>query len=126
MIILDTSILIDFYRKSNKENSHLLKLNSIYDIVFVSQITFFEIYIGANIDQKKFWDNVFNQITVLDFNYKAASSAIQIYKQLKAQNKIIETADIFIAATAIANNLSLATLNLKHFNRIENLNLVNL
>ena len=126
MILLDTSILIDFYRKSNKENSHLLKLNSIYDIVFVSQITFFEIYIGANIDQKKFWDNVFNQITVLDFNYKAASSAIQIYKQLKAQNKIIETADIFIAATAIANNLSLATLNLKHFNRIENLNLVNL
>ena len=126
MIILDTSILIDFYRKSNKENSHLLKLNSIYDIVFVSQITFFEIYIGANIDQKKFWDNVFNQITVLDFNYKAASSAIQIYKQLKAQNKIIETADIFIAATAIANNLSLATLNLKHFNRIENLNLVSL
>lgn len=126
MIILDTSILIDFYRKSNKENSHLLKLNSIYDIVFVSQITFFEIYIGANIDQKKFWDNVFNQITVLDFNYKAASSAIQIYKQLKAQNKIIETADIFIAGTAIANNLSLATLNLKHFNRIENLNLVNL
>ena len=126
MIILDTSILIDFYRKSNKENSHLLKLNSIYDIVFVSQITFFEIYIGANIDQKKFWDNVFNQITVLDFNYKAACSAIQIYKQLKAQNKIIETADIFIAATAIANNLSLATLNLKHFNRIENLNLVNL
>lgn len=126
MILLDTSILIDFYRKSNKENSHLLKLNSTYDIVFVSQITFFEIYIGSNIDQKKFWDNVFNQIIVLDFDLKAASSAVQIYKQLKLKNKLIDTPDIFIAATAISNNLSLATLNVKHFNRIENLNIINL
>ncbi len=126
MILLDTSILIDFYRKSNKENSHLVKLNSTYDIIFASQITFFEIYIGSNQQQKNFWDNVFNQITVLDFDFKATSSAVQIYKQLKAQNKLIETADIFIAATAIANNLSLATLNTKHFNRIENLKTVSL
>jgi predicted nucleic acid-binding protein len=40
MILLDTSILIDFYRKSSKQNSHLLKLNSIYDIIFVSEINF--------------------------------------------------------------------------------------
>lgn len=37
---------------------------------------------------------------------------------------MIEFRDIFIAATAIANNLPLLTLNEKHFSRVDNLSLV--
>jgi predicted nucleic acid-binding protein len=58
----------------------------------------------------------------IDFDNKAAVKSSNIYKQLKAQNKLIKTAAIFIAA--IANNLSLATLNVKHFNRIESLKII--
>ena len=53
-----------------------------------------------------------------------AEIASSIAKKLKAENKIIEFRDIFIAATAIANNMPLTTLNIKHFNRIDDLELI--
>lgn len=76
IVCLDTSILIDFYRKKDKQKS------------------------------------AFFQLTIT--------------KQLKASNKLIEVPDIFIAATACAHKLPLATLNLKHFERIEDLKIINI
>jgi predicted nucleic acid-binding protein len=43
---------------------------------------------------------------------------------LKRKRKQIALADLFIAATAISNQLSFATLNRKHFDRIEELNII--
>ena len=40
------------------------------------------------------------------------------------KNKMIDLADIFIGATALANEIPIATLNYKHFERIANLNFV--
>ncbi len=53
-----------------------------------------------------------------------ADIASDIAKKLKTVNKIIEFRDIFIAATAIANNMPLSTLNVKHFKRIDDLELL--
>jgi len=44
---------------------------------------------------------------------------------LKAQNRMIDFADLLIAATAIAHKLSLATLNFKHFGKIQDLHIIN-
>ncbi len=126
MILLDTSILIDYYRKTKKENTVFKYLVTEYGVPFVSEITHYEIIRGANETQKAFWLDIFVDLKFINFDNKAAIESSNIYKQLKTQNKLIETADIFIAATAIANNLSLATLNVKHFNRIENLKIINL
>jgi tRNA(fMet)-specific endonuclease VapC len=43
---------------------------------------------------------------------------------LKKDSKLIEIPDILIAATAQANQLKLATLNKKHFERINSLEIV--
>jgi len=43
---------------------------------------------------------------------------------LKAKNKLIDAPDILIAGTAMRNNLPLATLNRKHFERINGLEMV--
>jgi tRNA(fMet)-specific endonuclease VapC len=43
---------------------------------------------------------------------------------LRNQNKIIETKDLFIAATALSHDLPLMTLNVKHFERIEAMKIV--
>lgn len=126
MILLDTSILIDYYRKSKKENTVFKYIVAEYGVPFISEITHYEIIRGANETQNAFWLDIFVDLKFIDFDNNAAIESSNIYKQLKAQNKLIETADIFIAATAIANNLSLATLNVKHFNRIENLKIINL
>jgi len=46
------------------------------------------------------------------------------YRELKLKRKQIEIADLFIAATAVAHNFPFATLNRKHFDRIDRLNIL--
>ena len=124
IICLDTSVLIDFFRKTKKENSVLYKLKQHNFEFSVSVITKYEIYVGVNEIQIKFWNKFFKEVTILEFDNSAAKEAIKIHNQLKEKNKLIEMPDIFIAATAVSNSMKLATLNTKHFDRINNLKLV--
>ena len=126
LICLDTSILIDFYRKKDKSKSLFFKLTESYALFAVSSITEYELYLGNTDDQNVFWDKFFSQITVLPFNTKSAKLSAKIYRQLKTKNKLIDVPDILIAGTAMSNNLPLATLNRKHFERIDDLELVDL
>ena len=63
---------------------------------------------------------------ILDFTKEAAEAASEIEKDLKGIGVLISREDIFIAATAIANDCALATLNIKDFSRIKGLKLVKL
>ena len=49
---------------------------------------------------------------------------VKINISLKRKRKQIAIADLFIAATAISHDLSFATFNKKHFDRIDGLNIV--
>ncbi len=124
IICLDTSILIDFFRKTKKENSALYKLKQNNFVFAVSIVTEYEIYVGISEVQIKFWNKFFEEVTVLGFDKSANEEAIKIHNQLKRKSKLIELPDIFIAATAVSNSMKLATLNTKHFDRIDNLKLV--
>lgn len=68
LVLLDTSILIDYYRKTDKNNAAwLLLIHQGYDFA-VSVITKYEIYSGTSPKQQSFWDIVFENIVVsLDF-----------------------------------------------------------
>lgn len=125
IIILDTSILIDFYRKKIKEKSAFFQLTEKYSLFAVSIVTEYEIMIGSDAAQAAYWTGFFNRITILPFDKAANDIAIEITKQLKTSNKLIEIPDIFIGATAKANNLKIATLNKKHFERIPGLEIIN-
>ena len=63
-------------------------------------------------------------ITVIPLDEISVDTAVTINNILKRKRKQIDLADLFIAATAVAHNLSLATLNKKHFDRIDTLNIV--
>ncbi len=54
LIMLDTSVLIDYFRKTNKENSLLFKISGPFTQFSVSIITEFEILIGCNDKQQNF------------------------------------------------------------------------
>ena len=126
LICLNTSVLIDFYRKKDKTKSLFFKLTEHYVLFAVSAITKYELYLGNSDEQNVFLDKFFSQITVLPFNSVAAKQAAKIYQRLKVKNKLIDAPDILIAGTALCNNLPLATLNRKHFERIKDLQLVEL
>ncbi|MGN6439314.1 MAG: type II toxin-antitoxin system VapC family toxin [Agriterribacter sp.] len=124
VILIDTSILIDLFRKTDKENSILISLVRQGYIYSISAVTEYEIYTGAAKGQIDFWNNFLQRTTVLPFDKVAAKMAVEINRELKRKRKMIDTADLFIAATAIANDLPFATLNKKHFDRVENLVIV--
>jgi len=124
VVLADTSIFIDYFRKTDKSNSVLIKLfNRGYNFS-ISAITEYEIYSGTNASQLDFWNNILSNIPVIPFDQSAVKTAVQINATLKLKSKQIDLADLFIAATAVANNLPVATLNLKHFERVDQLTVI--
>lgn len=124
MILLDSSILIELFRSPNKENTMFYKLAAEENHFAISIITHYEIFAGSNEKQDSFWKEFTDTIEILDFDLKSSIQAVKIYKQLKKANKLIDLADILIAATALSNGIQIATLNLNHFKRINKLNIV--
>lgn len=124
MILLDTSVLIDFYRKKDKSKTLLFQLEKTHHKFAVSVVTQFEIYKGVRTESLQFWHNLFKDITIIPFTSDIALLAANIDAELKKINKQIALADLFIATTAISNDLECATLNKKHFERIEKLRLI--
>jgi tRNA(fMet)-specific endonuclease VapC len=124
IILADTSILIDFFRKTDKTNSRLIALVRQGYAFSISAITEYEIYSGAPVSQQDYWQDFLGRIPVLPFDKDVVKVAVDINSTLKRKRKQIDIADLFIAATAISNNLPFATLNLKHFERIDTLQIV--
>ena len=124
LILLDTSILIDYFRKSDKQNSNLVMLFDKGYNFSISAITHYEIYSGATEQQLTFWTDLLKRTTVLPFDETVSKIAVNLNSVLKLKRNQIGMADLFIAATAISNNISLSTLNKKHFLRIDELSLV--
>lgn len=125
IILVDTSILIDFFRKTDKSNSILINLVKKGYSFKISAITEFEIYSGTNKNQLSFWNQLLEKIEILAFDKEVVKVAVELNNALKSKRKQIDIADLFIAATAINNKLPIATLNKKHFERIDNLKIIN-
>jgi len=122
--MVDTSILIDYYRKTDKNKTEwVLLVRQGYQFA-ISSITKYEIYSGATESQLEFWNTILEAITIVPFDENTVDKAVQINNALKRKRKQIDIADLFIAATAMTNNLPFATLNRKHFNRIDGLEII--
>ena len=120
-LMIDSSILIDYFRKTDKFKSKLVSHFKLYDQLYISSITEFEVLNGATALQKEFWEGMLARLIVLNFDSIAARKATEIVAQLKTKRRSIDKPDLFIAATAVVHGLTLATLNVKHFNNIDKL-----
>ena len=119
--MIDTSLLIDYFRKTDKNNARLLAHFRNYNLLYISSITEFEILNGAKPSHQEFLNGMLSRFTILDFDSKAARQAAVLTEFLKIKRKTIDKPDLFIAGTAIANGLVFDTLNIKHFTNIDEL-----
>jgi len=124
IVVVDTSILIDLFRKTDKNNSALIALVRQGFGYCISAITEYEIYTGAVLGQINFWNIFLEKTEVLPFDKAVAKVAVDINRELKRKRNQIAIPDLFIAATAVFNNLPFATLNKKHFERIKGLDVL--
>jgi len=122
--MVDSTILIEYFRKTDKANSKLVAHFKNYDQLYISSVTEFEVVNGATQSHLQFWDGMLPRFTILSFDSKTARQAAEIVAQLKTKRKTIDKPDLFIAATAVVNGLTLDTLNIKHFIHIDSLQLL--
>ncbi len=89
MILLDTSVLIEFFRRKYKENSFFYQLSQNHQNFAISAVTRLEILAGANPLQMDFWNTFLQKIQVLPFDSDCATQAAILVKQLKASKLLI-------------------------------------
>jgi predicted nucleic acid-binding protein len=90
IILVDTSILIDYYRKTDKEKSAWIALVRQGYSFAISAVTKFEIFSGATPNQLIFWNNVLQTITIIPFDEISVDTAVTINSALKKKrNKLI-------------------------------------
>ena len=122
--MIDSTVLIDFFRKTDKSNARLTYLFNQFDQLFISVVTEFEIESGVSDVHMSLWNNLMAKLTVLDFDSTTAREASRIVKELKSKRKTMDKPDLFIAATACVHGLTLDTANKKHFQYIDALSLL--
>jgi predicted nucleic acid-binding protein len=121
-LLIDTSILIDHLRKPRKDKTIFYRFAQQRELL-ISAITEFEFSIGATPKNRAYIEKLLAKLPALPFDSTCVKTAAEIYRDLKARNQLISLPDIFIAATALVHGVPLATLNRKHFERIDNLQL---
>jgi len=124
-ILVDTTVLIDFLRKEKKEKSLLWKLREKYSYIAISAISVFELFAGATDEQKENDVKVLLKwFDIIDLNEEIAEMCGKILIELRKSNKLIEYRDLFIGVSALFYDLKLVTLNIRHFDRIPELEII--
>ena len=123
--MLDTCTCIAFLKKNPNVIKHLLEVG-VHNCK-ISDITIAELYFGAfKSGRKKHFDDV---DVVADLFESYGISYLHKYGEirwmLEKKGKMIGDMDMFIAATALEEDLVVVTGNVEHFSRIDGLRVEN-
>jgi len=96
-VLVDTSIIIDFFRKKKKDETLLHRLLKNSSTLYISVITYFELLCGAK-SEALLNDTIqlLQLFEIIDFSEPEAKNAANIFQDLKSRNSMIGLADIFI------------------------------
>ena len=126
--LIDTDIIIFALRK---DKSVLIKFEENKNIpISISMITYAELIFGAKRSQNEQQNMIkVRHIRELYPSEELNEGVMEVFADIKAKmfnnGMRIEDMDLFIAATAIYNDLTLVTNNVKHFEKIPYLKLEN-
>ena len=127
--ILDSDILIYFLKGEKDIIEKVISLPK--DEMYITIINYTEllygIYNSNKINQNRekilpFLDN----FKILQFDTSSSEIFAKLKAKLKKQGNIIADMDLMIASIAISNKAALFTNNLKHFKKIEDLEILKL
>lgn len=133
MIILDSTACID-YLEGNEDLKKLL--DSLIDIIGITTISVYEIFIGLEKtkrkrsesrynDLMKNWNNLISNMQILSLGIKEAMRSAEIFDQLSSEGQLIEDNDILIAGIMRSYSINkIVTRNSRHFNRIKDIEVI--
>lgn len=118
MRLIDSNILIYSYQKENKHLRDFISQKGNY----MSSISVLEClgYAKISTEEINYFNHIFQRINRIEVSDDIIESAIQI-----ARKKKTSLADYIIGATAIQNDLTLVTKNIKDYEHLEGIKLHN-
>ena len=114
MYLIDTNILI-WVLRGNKKYENLLQNLKNKNPISVSTITIAEIYKNIYPSEIVKTESLFNELQTWDVVTPVAKQAGFYWQEYTKRIKNLSLTDCLIAATANVNNLTLVSLNVKHF-----------
>lgn len=124
---LDTSIIIEYLRGKKTSVQIVDGLDGPLTSSFICLAELFEgVYNSKNVEQaKSIVAGFFNGLSrIYTIDMEVAEEFGRLRKELKKRGEMIEDIDIIIASICLVYTLTIVTLNVKHFSRIEGLKLV--
>ena len=125
MVVIDTSVLIDYLRRPEDPETFFAEFVSLNKSnLAISMLTIQELYSGKSSkegEKEKLFLEIITSMEILPYTYQIAKLAGEIFRDRREN---MGFADAAIAATAILNKASLLTLNKKDFKGIKNLKLI--
>ena len=116
MILLDTSILIDFFKGKNKT------FDILNSDVATTVITYHEILSGLKHkkakNEEKFFRRFFTEIEILEYDIESADKSSEIMSKLLSIGKAVNSFDVLIAGIALANGIDKIASRDNDFNEI--------
>ena len=129
MIFLDTNIISYYLNGDKAVTKEILNLFDEDINICITAVNVYEVLKGFRWKKNKQFENKFNallnHLQVYTIDDTAIDIASKLYAILRKKGINIGDADILIAAIVIANNGTLVTNNIKHFENIEQLKVVN-
>jgi len=117
-ILLDTDVLVDFFRGHNKAVSFV---NAHAARIILSSIVVAELYAGVKGDaEQAALENFVSLFRVVPVSAEIAQAG-GLYKRDYVKSHGVGLADAILAATAEAENAELMTLNTKHYPMLKGL-----
>jgi len=118
-ILLDTDVLVDFFRGFDKAVAFINKYN---DRIILSSIVVAELYAGVKGDaEQNALQNFIALFRVVPIDV-AIGKVGGLYRRDYGKSHGVGLADSILAATAEIENAELKTLNTKHYPMFKNLN----
>ena len=125
--LIDTSVAIAVERQGKSVEEIQERMGS--DAVAVAAITASELLHGIHRADTavrrerrlRHIEDILNSVSVLPFDLDTARIHARIWADLAARGQLIGAHDLIIAATALAHELPIVTLNPGHFERVEGL-----
>lgn len=111
-VVLDTGILVDHLRDSAAATEYLAGLG---DRPSCSEVSRIEVMQGLRSSERRAADRLFALLAWVPVSEEVARRAGELGRRWRPSHSGIGVADLAIAATAEHLDISLATLNLKHF-----------
>ena len=124
--LLDTNVCISLLR-NNKPLVTARFAQVGITVCAISEITEAELRVGAESSQRPDFQHSLIDQLIVSFTVLPIAPAIRVYARerarLQAGGQPVDSFDLLIGATALANNLTMVTNNTKHFARMQGLQL---